>query len=531
MEPRGAAGAYLPVPVSTDGPFMPWAVRAHTLVNRGQIAEALTAIDHYTPLARLAGDEVTVGFLLQARVAALIATGHDHEAVEVAQQLLLLRERLGNPVAEAKTRADLAGIQFRLGQVDEGLDGLARAHAALFRYDRADLRYLSALNSLAIAAMMAELYELAAEVCERVLPLVSGFNLACPIQDCYVRVLLEWGLRLEQIGRVEEATARFRRCRAIAAEAIADLATQGPGYSLLLKGPYLVSLAKLGEYDEAIALAEQVVVPLRTTGESVDALLGHLGYGLALRARGDLAGARRELVAADQLSGYGGTWTDRLQVRRELAMLDAGPHAAAGLLDVIAGQAQRLWELRLARVGMVRQIQHRLELETERQQAAAALLRDELTGIGNRRHYEQVMAGLASPTDRPAGALSLLLIDVDEFKPINDTYSHAVGDRVLVEVASVLRANCRDQDVATRYGGDEFALFLRTDLRHAMAVGERIRRIIDGRDWSAVAPGLKVTISTGVAELRAQMTAADLLAAADARLYQAKRSGRNSVAG
>lgn len=124
----------------------------------------------------------------------------------------------------------------------------------------------------------------------------------------------------------------------------------------------------------------------------------------------------------------------------------------------------------------------------------------------------------------------LLLIDLDHFKQINDTYSHGVGDRVLREVATVLQTHCRAQDTPVRLGGDEFAILLRTDLTVAARVAERIRTAIDRRDWDDIATGLRVTLSMGMAARTDGMSGAELYDTADRHLYAAKRQGRNQLA-
>ena len=122
---------------------------------------------------------------------------------------------------------------------------------------------------------------------------------------------------------------------------------------------------------------------------------------------------------------------------------------------------------------------------------------------------------------------ALLLMDLDRFKAINDTYSHTVGDHVLRAVARVLLAHCRTEDVPIRYAGDEFTVFLRTDLSGALAVAERVR---DGVRACRLAPGLTVSVSVGVAQLRPGMSGEDLFRAADHHLYEAKRGGRDRIA-
>nr|BFE69938.1 hypothetical protein GCM10020092_032390 [Actinoplanes digitatis] len=201
MERMDPGRAPLPVPLSSDGPFTAFAFRVHKMIVKGEFRRAIEAADHYEALIRLTGDEITLGYLQQCRMFALMWMGRDREAVTVGQELLRLRERLGNRVAEAKTRADLVEMQFRLGRLDEGLEGLARASATLTPIDSNDLRYLAAVNSLANAAHGVELYELGEQACRRVMHRVgTRMNFACPIHETYVMLLLEWGLRLEQIG-------------------------------------------------------------------------------------------------------------------------------------------------------------------------------------------------------------------------------------------------------------------------------------------------------------------------------------------
>jgi diguanylate cyclase (GGDEF)-like protein len=126
-----------------------------------------------------------------------------------------------------------------------------------------------------------------------------------------------------------------------------------------------------------------------------------------------------------------------------------------------------------------------------------------------------------------AAPLTLLLIDLDHFKAVNDACSHSAGDRVLRELATVLRAHCRPGDEAVRYAGDEFVLFLRADAETGRAVAERVRQAVARAD---VLPGVRLSVSVGIGMLTAGMTGEDLFRAADERLYAAKWSGRNTVA-
>ena len=140
----------------------------------------------------------------------------------------------------------------------------------------------------------------------------------------------------------------------------------------------------------------------------------------------------------------------------------------------------------------------------------------------NQRAAEQVKQLVDRGTLRPA---DLILARAE----INDVYSHSSGDRVLVEIARILRAHCRAEDVPARFAGDEFTVFLRADLGAGRDAAERMRSAVAAADFSAMTPGTAVSISAGVAALRPGMTGRDLFQEADRRLYQAKRDGRDRV--
>jgi diguanylate cyclase (GGDEF)-like protein len=124
----------------------------------------------------------------------------------------------------------------------------------------------------------------------------------------------------------------------------------------------------------------------------------------------------------------------------------------------------------------------------------------------------------------------LLLVDVDHFKNINDTYGHAVGDEVLVSVAECLRACCRDHDVVARWGGEEFLLLLtRTDLAGGLVVAERIRGTIASQRLAASQPELSVTVSLGATQAQEGEALNEGIARADTALYRSKEAGRDRV--
>jgi diguanylate cyclase (GGDEF)-like protein len=155
---------------------------------------------------------------------------------------------------------------------------------------------------------------------------------------------------------------------------------------------------------------------------------------------------------------------------------------------------------------------------------------DELTGLSNHRRFQEALASELERARRFETGVGLVMLDVDDFKKVNDTYGHQVGDRVLKEVARVLRTESREVDEPARYGGEELAVILpAADLEGAYNLAERVRRGIEAIDVPI--PGdrpLRVTASFGAAALPESATdQGSLIAAADAALYAAKRSGKN----
>jgi diguanylate cyclase (GGDEF)-like protein len=157
---------------------------------------------------------------------------------------------------------------------------------------------------------------------------------------------------------------------------------------------------------------------------------------------------------------------------------------------------------------------------------------DELTGLFNHRRFQEVMAAEVERTRRFGQELGLVMLDIDDFKRVNDTYGHLQGDMVLREVARVLRESSREIDEPARYGGEEMAVALpQTGLQGAYEFAERVRQRIEGLKLPLLEGEgtLRVTASFGVASLphSAKVDKDALVAAADAALYRAKRSGKN----
>lgn len=173
----------------------------------------------------------------------------------------------------------------------------------------------------------------------------------------------------------------------------------------------------------------------------------------------------------------------------------------------------------------------RRELEIEHRIASQAARTDELTGLNNLRAFKEQADTMFAYARRYDVPLCALLLDIDHFKRINDTYGHVVGDRVLQAVAQRLKSSLREADVCGRLGGEEFAVLLAgTDMPEALQIAEKLRAAVQAIVVPMNGDALHVTISVGVAKAdMACLDTAALLAQADAAMYQAKSSGRNRV--
>ena len=216
-----------------------------------------------------------------------------------------------------------------------------------------------------------------------------------------------------------------------------------------------------------------------------------------------------------------------------------------GTLGVLAARGEEIsWFFEIAMVSvpfflftffcgtvLERLRRERVEMKALRKQLSHLALTDRLTDLPNRRHFDEYLQHHSALCRRSGATYAVGLIDVDRFKQINDSLGHDVGDRVLVELAEIVRGHLRQSDLAARRGGDEFAVLLtETNAAAAGVVLSVILRAVASRCFSA--SGLRrgqVTVSIGVTESEGEEAPNDVLRRADAELYAAKRSGRNRV--
>jgi diguanylate cyclase (GGDEF)-like protein len=274
--------------------------------------------------------------------------------------------------------------------------------------------------------------------------------------------------------------------------------------------PFARTVALAGELADAWLASRDNEVALRRIGQQVHKQLGILPNRLA------------ELF--DQI---------RVQLPVAESIFEMDLFDATQLQDITDTAREILIVRNLHALSEVQDLHNKTtRLEEENIELKAESARDALTEVYNRRYFEEAVAREFETASRHAWPLSVVFVDLDKFKEINDTFGHQAGDAVLVAVARLLGEVLRDTDIVARYGGDEFVLLLPgVDSVQADVVGQRLIetahgrtvRLSDGRQ-------LGITLSVGIATCDSQHrfpAASDLLAAADAALYHSKRNGRD----
>ncbi len=197
-----------------------------------------------------------------------------------------------------------------------------------------------------------------------------------------------------------------------------------------------------------------------------------------------------------------------------------------------ARQQEEIYRLRNVELAQANQELKALQaqLEAKNRELQQISIEDSLTGLYNRRYLDLQLELEISRAVRQHQPLAVAMCDIDHFKEVNDRHSHAIGDEVLRRIAHLLSRAARLTDTIARYGGEEFLLILPdTDSAGARTLAERLRLLVAEQPWGELQAGLQITVSIGVAQLGPGMDTHGLLRAADARLYEAKRAGRDRV--
>jgi len=495
---------------------------AHRSYVDGFSTKAVDECRAWFVLADGVGDVMTCRYLSFVQTLALLDLGWYGDAVDVASELL---ESLGDedePVWRCKALSIIAQATTRMDRPSEAISALAEAYRLLRTIEPTGYGHLSASMSLAMALRSANLVESSEEIFTSIDPQGD------PMMETYIaqeKALLSahWATVLRLIGRDQDAAVQFRVTaeRALRMQHFARCAGNS---TMLARGEVIEAYGML--YLDGVGLAgaraRAAANRFPARPELFETHLLHLVLGAADALAGDTTAARSHMrvVVHDAEACRRVIWaTTGRAALADVDMAENGESEATQMWRDVARDALRsIWAEREARFSALRDRESIRHLTDQADRYVRVMLEDPLTGLGNRR----LLSRIADGPDRPE---SVIFVDVDEFKAVNDKYSHAVGDVVLQTVATILRAQSREGDQLLRYGGDEFLVLLRGDVSLARAVAARILEAVNNHPWGEIAPRLAVTVSIGVGRGGAE----DLLVSADRALLVAKRTGRNRV--
>lgn len=227
---------------------------------------------------------------------------------------------------------------------------------------------------------------------------------------------------------------------------------------------------------------------------------------------------------------YGETLDNTSEKIRKIGSIDELGVVVTAIVKDTRKMVQKNQELELQLVNSARQV---TELRNNLDNIRKEVLTDSLTGLSNRKAFDEQIQERVSESSRINSPLVVMLLDIDHFKRFNDNFGHQVGDQVLRLVARTLTDNVKGRDIAARYGGEEFGILLPdTPLAAGLKVAESLRRSVETREIINKATNKslgRITMSIGVAEYVDGESISDLVSRADSALYRAKKAGRNKV--
>jgi diguanylate cyclase (GGDEF)-like protein len=461
-----------------------------------------------------------------------------------------------------------AYLQYYRGDLNQSLTNVRRAYdLQTAAGNAAGRREALALIAHLYADPSIGQYDRAVEYYRQLLAEYEALRGGTDIADTQFNI----GSTLERKGDLAAALEWYRR--ALASEE--KLGRQGE--AAFVRRSIGVTLGKLGRPEEALPLLDQSLRFFIETKDTERAMVVRQSRGVVLRKLGRTAAAVADLEESrrwfasrkntrflekseDELAGAyagAGRWHEAYEARtrhtslqRELAEKLRVEHTSRLRVQFDAEkkeQENRALVREAAAAARIRRLQTvililgaaiiltlvfmavRLVRDARRMRAMA--MTDELTRLPNRRHILAAAEEELRRAEAGGEPFSVLALDIDHFKRINDTWGHAAGDAVLQRIAHACRSALRPGDRIGRTGGEEFTVLLpATAQPAALLVAERLRATVEALDCSDIDPALHVTISIGAAEWQRPETLARLAARADAVLYRAKEEGRNRVA-
>jgi diguanylate cyclase (GGDEF)-like protein len=475
--------------------------------------------------ARAAADpEGECAALYSALAAASVAQDHEGSPALGATMVRVATEH-GLTTWESVARQYIARLQLGAGHEDTALSGVVAAELLIDEVPPS-VELAVALNGIALTYLRLGLFEDSERISTRLVEVVSV------VDDVWARVTLTynrllnqaaWGLSLERTGSREVAQERLRTAAA-QARMSPDMARSHARHNF--EALCLFADLMNGTTGIDAALARRTAVAARANVEP----LSFVHFALAHRLADD---GRFEEARAEIAEGLATVHSLELEpaysmlvwLRASIAVRDDPDHQGLrDAWDYAQLATAQVWELRVRRREAAQDRLRIGRMRREHERVEQAALEDPLTRTANRRRLDRERASLL---DTAAGRwITVVYLDIDDFKTINDTHGHELGDAVLRSLARVLNASTRDGDLVGRYGGDEFVVVAH-DCSPADAdlLSDRLLAAVRAHPWAELHPAVGVRVSLGLASSNADHHR--LFPVADAALYDAKRAGRD----
>ncbi len=424
-------------------------------------------------------------------------------------------------------RAELAGRSGNLGTF-----GPDASRAMLLLDAEADpLSLASAMICVALAYEALNLWELGDELytsAEELLPLCEDRLLEPVIGINRVQTRFWWTAALLEVGRTDEAVAIAIDGLTGGAEPVDRDSTAVPeSWANELRVNWLSQQVLAGHAtDDDLEDLVRLTDSLGTSSWLARAQI-HLALAHAHLRAGRVDAAGTESARALLLSGsYGTTYQHSFALwTAQLVEQATGPGVGTAVRAYAEAMALQRWEDRMGRLTTAREQVHAARLRGEHDHLVRRTLEDPLTGLGNRRALDERLDYLRA-TVGDGEPVSMLVVDIDCFKGVNDAFGHEVGDQVLRRVGAAIIAVLRSDDLAFRFGGDEFgAVMAGAPADVVQSRADQVCRLVLAEDWAQVRPDLRVTVSVGAASALGIADMDGLYARADAALYAAKSAG------
>jgi diguanylate cyclase (GGDEF)-like protein len=489
-------------------------------------------------LTGLRADAVTDGGVpadLEVELAVLRASAlmNVERANEAWDHLQGVQGRLAEatPAAQARFHAAAATAAYWFGDHDTAIDEVVLALAVMAGEPPTAARAL-ALAASGLVLAYTRLFPLAAEVMGEALATAGQDGLpAARIHSQAQYVQLTWGMSLDHLGLREECQQCWADAVRHHERATADPAALPDAMLALSHAERSLLAGRLGDAATAREHLDRArAVAVAAPSPSLRRVLAH-AEGALLAAEGRIPEARQVLLALWESVRHRAVPARTEDVPLLLARLEeaAGrqPEALRWYREVYGryGRTQQeSWQTRetAARLRVEQEALVRRSRELE-----ADSLTDPLTGLSNRRAFDAEFAELVPAAQAVGSPLTLAVLDVDRFKRINDAHGHPVGDEVLRAIGRIVRDRCGGGCACARYGGDEFVLSLAMPAAAARDLVADVVTTVAGHRWSALAPGLRVSVSCGSAEVGPADTATTVFYSADQELLAAKRAVRH----